>query len=560
MAARKFLAFGFTVQQANDYLATIGDTVAGLGLGAEGIDRAVLAIGQMQAKGRVMGDELLQLTELGIPALQILQKQLGLTAGQVQNIGNLAIPASIAIPALMKGMAEQFSGMSAEQAKTMQGQLSSLHDYTAQLFGTLTMPLYDALRTRWIPRASRLVNDMQAAAKAGGGINSAIAVMDKDLGAGGHIMDWWTNLRKIFGSTAIVLRRSLVPAFADAAGILNSTTYALALIAGIMGIAADHTTLLRIVLTIWISKMILARTVTIALWTWEKRKLLMDKLLYAQTWLGVRALQAQALWTGRVGHRMVIAAFAAASWRRMINFLRIAQMRQVLTSKGAAAASYAWSIATGIATAVTGGFTAAIETLTAAIYAIPIVGWILLAVAALVLLYFKWKWFHNFVNGVFRWIVHHWPLLLAILTGPFGLAALFAIKHFREIKSAALSLYHFIRGIFGKIGGLFKSVWKHIPGHGFIGGVASHIPGLASGGTAVHPGWSVVGEDGPELRYLPAGASVVPLNVNALPLPGTGGGEEGLGNIKQITIPVYIGGKKIKEIVVKELNDAAARR
>lgn len=38
------------------------------------------------------------------------------------------------------------------------------------------------------------------------------------------------------------------------------------------------------------------------------------------------------------------------------------------------------------------------------------------------------------------------------------------------------------------------------------------LPYLASGGTAVQPGWSVVGEKGPELAYLNVGATVVPLN------------------------------------------------
>lgn len=39
-----------------------------------------------------------------------------------------------------------------------------------------------------------------------------------------------------------------------------------------------------------------------------------------------------------------------------------------------------------------------------------------------------------------------------------------------------------------------------------------NIPMLASGGTATASGWSVVGENGPEMRYMPRGASVVPLD------------------------------------------------
>jgi hypothetical protein len=41
------------------------------------------------------------------------------------------------------------------------------------------------------------------------------------------------------------------------------------------------------------------------------------------------------------------------------------------------------------------------------------------------------------------------------------------------------------------------------------------VPALAEGGTALKPGWSMVGEEGPELRYLPKGASVVPLGHSA---------------------------------------------
>jgi hypothetical protein len=43
---------------------------------------------------------------------------------------------------------------------------------------------------------------------------------------------------------------------------------------------------------------------------------------------------------------------------------------------------------------------------------------------------------------------HNWPLLLAILTGPFGLAVLFIIKHWREISDAAKAAWDFIRAGF----------------------------------------------------------------------------------------------------------------
>src|SRR5687767_12471648 len=45
-ASKKFLAFGFDVNKTNMMMTVLGDTISGLGLSSEGIDRAVLAIGQ----------------------------------------------------------------------------------------------------------------------------------------------------------------------------------------------------------------------------------------------------------------------------------------------------------------------------------------------------------------------------------------------------------------------------------------------------------------------------------------------------------------------------------
>jgi TP901 family phage tail tape measure protein len=74
-------------------------------------------------------------------------------------------------------------------------------------------------------------------------------------------------------------------------------------------------------------------------------------------------------------------------------------------------------------------------------------------IAGLVLAYNKIGWFRNFVNAAFHmigaaigWVVSfvksHWPLLLAILTGPIGIAVLLIVKYWGKIKSGFLSAYH----------------------------------------------------------------------------------------------------------------------
>ena len=127
-SSKLLLAFGFEAENVLDMMETIGDTSSGLCAGSEGIDRITRALGQMYAKGRVQAEELLQLQELGVPAAEILQEELGLTAEQVANIGNESVNASLAIQALLTGMDKRFGGMMDNQSKTAKGMISTIKD------------------------------------------------------------------------------------------------------------------------------------------------------------------------------------------------------------------------------------------------------------------------------------------------------------------------------------------------------------------------------------------------------------------------------------------------
>jgi len=145
-AGKKLLAFGFDANTALNLLRTIGDASAGLGLGTEGVDRITLALGQIKAKGRVMGDELLQLTEAGVPAQEILAEKLHLTAEQVKNIGDAGIDADTAIKALTEGMNDRFGGMAETLSNNMEGLLSTIKDNVQNIAGFTFQPLFDGLK------------------------------------------------------------------------------------------------------------------------------------------------------------------------------------------------------------------------------------------------------------------------------------------------------------------------------------------------------------------------------------------------------------------------------
>lgn len=129
-ATQKLLAYGFAAEDVVPLLTAVGDATSGLGAGQEGIDSVTRALGQMQAKGKVMSEEMLQLTEVGIPAWQYLADVVSdgdiPTAMEMVTAG--AVDADTAIAALRAGMEGDFGGMMAEQASTLQGVLSNLSD------------------------------------------------------------------------------------------------------------------------------------------------------------------------------------------------------------------------------------------------------------------------------------------------------------------------------------------------------------------------------------------------------------------------------------------------
>ncbi|MDU5282575.1 MAG: tape measure protein, partial [Dialister sp.] len=75
-ASQKFLAFGFTAEQIIPTLTAVGDAAAGVGAGQDGVNRLTLALGQIAAKGRLSSEEMMQITEMGIPAWQLLADKL----------------------------------------------------------------------------------------------------------------------------------------------------------------------------------------------------------------------------------------------------------------------------------------------------------------------------------------------------------------------------------------------------------------------------------------------------------------------------------------------------
>lgn len=114
-----------TVALLND----IGDAAFGLGRGQAGVDRIVLALGQMHTAQKVNGQDMLQLQSVGINAWKYLAEATGKTTAQVRDLTRKGlIPADQAIQAIRAGLRRDFGGSMVAATKTLTGAISSIKD------------------------------------------------------------------------------------------------------------------------------------------------------------------------------------------------------------------------------------------------------------------------------------------------------------------------------------------------------------------------------------------------------------------------------------------------
>lgn len=126
--AKQLLAFKFAGADVPMMLTRIGDAVSSVGGGAEGMQRVIVALGQMKLKGKATGEEMLQLTELNIDAWGYVAKALGISTAKAQEMSSKGlIPADVAIKAILDGMKE-FGGAMDKQSASALGLASTLKD------------------------------------------------------------------------------------------------------------------------------------------------------------------------------------------------------------------------------------------------------------------------------------------------------------------------------------------------------------------------------------------------------------------------------------------------
>lgn len=150
-AASRFLAVGIAAKDVIPILTRVGDATAGMGTGAEGIQRAVYALQQIKSGGVAQMDDLNQLSDAGIPIIDALAAHFHTTALKIRKefAPKGLITADDVFGALQNGEGAAFgrlNGVMAKQALTVAGIWSTLKDNVGQSLATFMEPALPAIK------------------------------------------------------------------------------------------------------------------------------------------------------------------------------------------------------------------------------------------------------------------------------------------------------------------------------------------------------------------------------------------------------------------------------
>lgn len=192
--SQKMLAMGWAAEDILPDLNDIGNAMAALGKGDEGIERVTLALSQMRAKGKVSAEEMNQLTEAGIGAWKYLSESIGVSTAEAQDmVSKGLIPVDEAIRGLIGGMKE-FDGFMVKTANdTVEGLLSQIQDSVSV---NIFKPWGDGLKNGVQPGLERINNLLSSTLQGSTTVQEALSRTGEQLASG--IMNTAADLTEKF--------------------------------------------------------------------------------------------------------------------------------------------------------------------------------------------------------------------------------------------------------------------------------------------------------------------------------------------------------------------------
>ena len=144
--AANLMAFGVSSGEVENALKHLGDVASGT---PATLEQIVNVFGKVKAKGKASMEEMNRLMEAGIPILDVLASQLGVTKAKVIEMtsgGKIGFDTFKKAVFSMSEEGGDFFNMMEKQSKTLKGALSTLKDNFAKLgreIGTILLPILE---------------------------------------------------------------------------------------------------------------------------------------------------------------------------------------------------------------------------------------------------------------------------------------------------------------------------------------------------------------------------------------------------------------------------------
>lgn len=303
-AASSLISAGINADKVIPIMTTLGNVTSGMGTGAEGIKRATVALQQMNAAGRITGEDLNQLRDAGIPVYDLLAEATGRSKAEVVKLAQAGKLGKEDLDAMMKGLEtgkglERFSGLMAKQSKSLGGIWSTFRD-------NLNMSLSKALT----PSLPGIKAGLSAVSAALPGLIAGFANFIRVLFQVGK---WIVEHKPVLFGLAAGILTALVPSFVAAAAATWAWTAALLanpLTWIVVGIA------LLVAAIVWlVQNWDLIKEKTVAVWNAIKSFL-------AGVWDGIKS-KATFVWNA-------VTSYVAAAWDSLKSAV-VAKAKAVLT-------------------------------------------------------------------------------------------------------------------------------------------------------------------------------------------------------------------------------------
>ena len=180
--ARQLIAYGEGADTVNDTLVRLGNVASGL---SQPLNDIVYLYGTTRVQGRLFSQDLNQFTNRGIPMIQKLAEQFGVTEDKVKDLvseGKVGFPQVQKVIEDLTNEGGMFYNLMEEQSKTITGQISNLEDQLSTIYNEIGQAS-EGVITSALSGAADLLEHWEAIGKAILYMASAYGVVKAALAA-----------------------------------------------------------------------------------------------------------------------------------------------------------------------------------------------------------------------------------------------------------------------------------------------------------------------------------------------------------------------------------------